>query len=128
MALKILYRAPWWMWLLAAIFIIYSGLQTYCYVLGPAGLGISLKTGGERSVVAQVDPGSAAERAGFKPGDIILARDGHPIQGRSFRRVIRPNLEVSRIYHFEIERGGQRLDLALRMERVNVFQNWNNGV
>lgn len=128
MALKILYRAPWWMWLLAAIFIIYSGLQTYCYVLGPAGLGISLKTGGERSVVAQVDPGSAAERAGFKPGDIILARDGHPIQGRSFLRVIRPNLEISRIYHFEIERGGQRLNLALRMERVNVFQNWNNGV
>jgi Do/DeqQ family serine protease len=34
---------------------------------------------GEGAVVAQVEPGSSAERAGFKRGDVVVAIDGVPI-------------------------------------------------
>jgi regulator of sigma E protease len=41
---------------------------------------IGLKPGGIPAVVDHVEPGSAAARAGLKPGDHILAVDGHSVR------------------------------------------------
>lgn len=51
----------------------------------PAGarlsaVGITLVAGGERALIAAVEPGSAADSAGLVPGDEILAVDGTDIR------------------------------------------------
>lgn len=111
-------RAPWWMYLVAATFVADFLLRAFCFVLGPEWFGFAAQTEGERQIVAFVASGSAAERAGIKPGDVILALDGQTIQRDSDWGVIAPNLEIGRSYHFEIERGGRRLELTIPIEGV----------
>ncbi len=66
----------WWLYLLAAIFIGDDILRTYCFFLGPRGFEVVTRWEQNHRVVALVPPGSAADRAGLKPGDVILAVDG----------------------------------------------------
>jgi hypothetical protein len=80
---KIIHLAPWWMHLLAAVFLFDCLLRSYCYFLGPNGFDFGLQRQGERPVVVAVPAGSAAERSGLMPGDILLALDGQPIRQSS---------------------------------------------
>jgi tRNA A-37 threonylcarbamoyl transferase component Bud32 len=128
MALKKSHRVPWWIFVIATLFLGDFLLQTYCRLFGRADFGFTSRTEGERRVVDLVAPGSSAERAGLKPGDVILAMDGQSIQHYSDRRIFLANLEINRAYRFEIEREGRRLELAIRMERVKVFMNWDQVV
>ena len=114
--------APWWMYLLAAVFLADCLLRVYCHVLGPHGFDFGHRQEDNRSVVAAVSAGSAAERAGFQPGDILVALDGRPIRSSSDWQLIRPNLETGRSYLFEIERAGKRLQLSYPMERARVLE------
>jgi putative serine protease PepD len=47
----------------------------------PATLGVAVKDGPGGALVGTVRPGTPAERAGFKPGDVIVAVDGAPVGG-----------------------------------------------
>ena len=42
-----------------------------------------------RAVVLQVDPQSAAERAGLKPGDLVTELDGTPVRDAADLRLVR---------------------------------------
>jgi regulator of sigma E protease len=60
--------------------------------------------------VDQVQPGSAAEMAGLKPGDIVVAIDGHAIDGfNQLQRVVQTH--GGKTLTLTIDRGGERLDL-----------------
>jgi regulator of sigma E protease len=60
--------------------------------------------------VGSVEPGGAAERAGFKVGDRIISVDGHRVAGfDELRQYIAPRDGVT--IDFGVLRGGQRLDL-----------------
>jgi eukaryotic-like serine/threonine-protein kinase len=119
-------RVPLWMFIIAALFLGAFALQTYCRILGRISFRYAARTEEGRRVVDRVTPGSSAERAGLRPGDIILALEGRDIREYSGRRtqVFQANLEIDRPYRFEIEREGRRLELMIRAERIKAFQRW----
>jgi regulator of sigma E protease len=75
--------------------------------------------------IAAVTPGSAAEAAGLKAGDMILAIDGKPIE--SFREVRSITmLSTGEAMAISVERDGAQLDLSAtprRQETVDGFGN-----
>lgn len=65
--------------------------------------------------IAAVQPGSAAERAGIKPGDLILAADGKAIV--DFRDLAAvAQLRVNLPTEFQVQRGAQTLDIVATSE------------
>ncbi|MBY4897989.1 RIP metalloprotease RseP [Cupriavidus sp. AU9028] len=78
-----------------------------------ATLGLALK-GGPVSI-REVLPGSAAEQAGLRAGDRVLAWQGEPVsQASQLIRLVRasPDAQVT----MEIERDGQRLSVPVRVQ------------
>ena len=130
MALKKSRKIPLWMFVIAALFLGDFILQTYCRVFGYMQFGYYSRTEEGRRVVDLVTPGSSAEHAGLKKGDIILALEDRNIQQYSglLSQVFRANLEAHRPYRFEIEREGRRLELAIELERAKPFQTWGDFV
>ena len=80
------------------------------------GLGIGQQTG---VVVTQVQPGSGAEKAGIKPGDVILSLDGQPVTSNSSLSsaigVMRRGSEVS----LEISRNGKTMTVKAVISKAS---------
>lgn len=49
--------------------------------------GYKMQMFGDRCLITRVRPGSDAENKGLKPGDQILAVDGHPVSRKTFWRI-----------------------------------------
>ncbi|HEY1042698.1 MAG TPA: RIP metalloprotease RseP [Telluria sp.] len=65
-----------------------------------------------RAAIGQVQPGSVAERAGLRSGDVVLAVDGKPVaDGIAFIDVVRAS--AGKELSLELERAGQALALPL---------------
>src|SRR5262245_35446321 len=85
---------------------------------------------GEQTTAAKVDvvtPGSAAERAGFKPGDRVIKIDGQAIEnfGEMQRIVsVSPNQEL----HFSVERDGKQVELVATPELKELTDKFGNTV
>jgi len=83
---------------------------------------------GERSTAAKVDivnPGSAAEKAGFKPGDLVVKIDGTTIENfGQMQRIVgmSPNQEL----HFSVEREGKPVELTATPELKEITDNFGN--
>lgn len=83
---------------------------------------------GERNTAAKVDaitPGSAAERAGFQPGDRVISIDGSEISNFSaMQRIVAmsPDQEL----HFVVDRGGANVDLTATPERKEITDRFGN--
>ncbi len=72
-------RAPWWIYLCAAVFLGYFLLNFgYFEFFGWKPSGIGLRRGWNAGLVRVVDPHAAA--AGIRPGDRIVSIGGYPIQ------------------------------------------------
>ncbi len=84
------------MYALAAVFVADCLLRSYCHIFGPQWFDFKVRTQGEQQVIVGVPPGSAAERAGFHPGDILLALDGQPFRRFPDRWRMMANLEAGR--------------------------------
>jgi tRNA A-37 threonylcarbamoyl transferase component Bud32 len=115
------HRVPWWIVLLAAVFVSDFALQTYCRVFGQPDFGISWKVEGNRRLVDAVAPGSPADRAGLKPGDVILGLGVQGIRGSLDPRVFLANHRFDRPSRFDVERSGRRFQLEIAAARVGVF-------
>ncbi len=84
-----------------------------------ATLGLSLKGG--PVTITEVLPGSAAERAGLKSGDRVVAWEGKPLtQAAELIKAVRaqPGQRVA----LGIERGGQRLDIPVTLDTAQPRQ------
>jgi regulator of sigma E protease len=68
---------------------------------------LGFEAGGGTLSIASVQPGSAAERAGLKAGDKLLALDGQPIGGAS-RFIDAVKHHAGRAVDLQVERGGRR--------------------
>ena len=83
---------------------------------------------GERITAAKVDavaPGSAAERAGFEPGDRIVSIDGSEIGSFSdMQRIVATSPD--RELHFVVDRGGAKVDLTATPERKEITDRFGN--
>ena len=83
---------------------------------------------GERSTAAKVDivnPGSAAERAGFKPGDTVISIDGQAIENfGQMQRIVgmSPNQQL----HFSVKRDGNTIEIVATPELKEISDNFGN--
>ncbi len=73
-------------------------------------LGIAAEGG---AVVSQVQPGSPAERAGLRPGDVVVAIDGHPVRGATDLRNRIGLAERGTTVTLTVIRDGERLELPV---------------
>jgi regulator of sigma E protease len=83
---------------------------------------------GERITAAKVDivnPGSAAERAGFLPGDKVISIDGQKIESFSeMQRIV--GMSPDQQLHFVVERDGKTIDITATPERKEITDNFGN--
>ena len=83
---------------------------------------------GERITAPKVDAvteGSAAERAGFKPGDLITSIDGTKIGNFSeMQRIVATSPD--RELHFLVDRAGEPVDLTAIPERIEETDRFGN--
>ncbi len=83
---------------------------------------------GERITAAKVDivtPGSAAERAGFLPGDRVVSIDGQAIESFSeMQRIV--GTSPDQPLHFVVERQGKTIDITATPERKEITDNFGN--
>jgi membrane-associated protease RseP (regulator of RpoE activity) len=116
-------RAPWWLYLAAASFLGYFTLQIYNYVWGPWWVEFDSDDSAGSMIVSKVSPEGAAERAGLRTGDRIVAVDGIPIRGGKrnfdFYRAT-ANFEAGRPMPIEVERQGKPIELTLRLRRKSL--------
>jgi S1-C subfamily serine protease len=85
---------------------------------GWAGLG--LRRIGDRTEVVEVVPGGPAEKAGVRPGDLVLEFDGSsPADLAALRRRV-VEAELPKILRVRVQRGtaSQEFDIALAVERA----------
>ena len=74
----------------------------------------------EGAVIARVEPGSAAERAGLRPNDIIVAIDGAPMRSGS---ELHNRVGLSRIgdaIELTVERSGVERNVTVQIERATT--------
>ncbi len=69
----------------------------------------------EGALVSQVEPGGPAARAGLKPGDVILALNGVPVQTSSQLPVRIASLMPGTTVHLTIWRDHARRDIAVKL-------------
>jgi len=83
---------------------------------------------GERITAAKVDivnPGSAAERAGFLPGDKVISIDGQIIESFSeMQRIV--GMSPDQPLHFVVDRDGKTIDITATPERKEITDNFGN--
>jgi regulator of sigma E protease len=83
---------------------------------------------GERITAATVDivtPGSAAERAGFLPGDKVVSIDGQVIESFSeMQRIV--GMSPDQPLHFTVERDGKTIDITATPERKEITDKFGN--
>src|SRR6476659_8510431 len=83
---------------------------------------------GERTTAAKVDivnPGSAAERAGFKPGDTVISIGGQAIENfGQMQRIVgmSPNQQL----HFSVKRDGNTIEIVATPELKEITDNFGN--
>jgi hypothetical protein len=109
------------MYLVAAVFILAFLFNMRQEFWGPENAG--WVPGVNFFEVARVLPGSAMERAGAEPGDVLEAADGYPLKGRASWSLARANFERGRPIHLQVRRGEQHLALDL----VITTPVWRNG-
>ncbi|RJF70320.1 RIP metalloprotease RseP [Rhodopseudomonas palustris] len=75
--------------------------------------------------VDNIQPGSAAEKAGFQPGDVILAIDGSKIQTfLDMQRTV--GAEAGRELNFTVKRGDSTVDLKATPELREIKDRFGN--
>ena len=83
---------------------------------------------GERTTDAKVDvvnPGSAAERAGFLPGDRVVSIDGEPIKGfGEMQRIVGTSPDQTLV--FVVERAGKTVEIKATPERKEITDRFGN--
>jgi carboxyl-terminal processing protease len=86
-----------------------------------AGVGASVQQKGDQIVIVSVLPGTPAEKAGIKAGDVITAVDGQSTKGWTADDAVnhirgQANTQV----RVDVSRNGQSLSFTMTREEINV--------
>ena len=71
---------------------------------------------GENFEVTNILPGSAADRANLRVGDVILGLDGHPIDSFASLIATLEQLRVGETASIQLQRGGDAIELTIDLE------------
>lgn len=110
-------RPPWWVLLLITANLLFLGFACYVHITGPEPVGWMLKRPSDlRSepafLIASVQDGSPAARAGLWPGDLLLESE--------MRRFLYHE-EAGRQYRFEVQRAaGGRDTVSVVLKRLGL--------
>jgi eukaryotic-like serine/threonine-protein kinase len=110
-------RAPWWMYVIAAAFLICAAVRFYAFYIQPEEPGFVVQPVLDKSgsvvglLVQAVQPGSAAARAGLEPGDVPMDMDGLMKSIPYFR-------QADRAYRLEVKRKGESKIVFLTLRRL----------
>ena len=99
--------------LVAAAFLGYWSLLLYSEVFRPAATGMSLAFSGGAVDVTNVSAGGPADNAGLRPGDRLVAIDGHRIRGRLDMLAVIANVDIGRPQRFTIERDSRNASIDI---------------
>lgn len=104
------FEASWRRWVLArpAVDTTVAG--------GDRSVGAEVRDATDGVEVTQVARGSAAQRAGIRPGDVIVAVDGTPVRSAREWRLATSSIRVPAIT-VTVRRSGQRTDVTLEFDR-----------
>jgi eukaryotic-like serine/threonine-protein kinase len=116
-------RAPWWMFVVAALFAGLHAFIPYLVIWGPAdpeGLNASFERGG--MMIRTVAPNTPFMEAGLQNGDRVLAVSGHPIRNTRDWASVQANWDVGQPEVWRIDRGGKKLAFEMIPKRAT----WQN--
>ncbi|MBZ5647651.1 MAG: protein kinase [Acidobacteriia bacterium] len=119
-------RAPWWLWFLAATFVLYGAFIVYCNRFGPEAVGANFDFASDRMILLRIAPGGPAERAGLRPGDALLRVDGIRTRNYFSWVAVRAQVEIGKPQAVEAERDGKPLSARLvstRRTRQGIVPN-----
>jgi S1-C subfamily serine protease len=68
------------------------------------------------AVIAKVEPGSAADHAGLKTGDLVVAADGVPVHSGTQLRNAIGLARIGDQVNLTVDRGGTERALGVRIE------------
>jgi hypothetical protein len=115
------WRAPWWMYVVAAVYALTFLFNTRQEFLGPASEGWVLSGA---FVASSVQPGGPMDQAGLRPGDVLETVGGLPLTGAPNWFLARAHFERGRPVELQIRRGEQHLALKLVIF-APVWRAWN---
>jgi serine protease Do len=95
----------------------YTGLEVRDL---PQQEGAERRRGPRGVAVTAVEPGSPAERAGFRKGDVVEAVDGHPVESADEYHFRVRDLPIGGGAKVEVARGNERLPLTLRAVELSL--------
>ena len=124
MTLLSLRRAPWWMPLIAAVYVFALCFTSWVEAFGPASAGV--QPAWPSLEVARVAPGSPMDQAGVQAGDIIGAVDGRAVANQIDWFVARANFERNRSMSVDVRRGPKLLPLWFTITAPD-WRSWNPG-
>jgi hypothetical protein len=111
------WRAPWWMYALAAIFALTFLFNARQEAFGPANAGWIAAWPSLRA--ANIKPGSPMETAGLRPDDLLEEADGLRLTGMPDWFVARAHFERGRPIEVQVKRGDQHLRLQFVITAAN---------
>jgi hypothetical protein len=103
-------RVPWWIYVIAAIYVLTFGFNARQEFWGPANAGVLSWPAAQ---VGDVSRGRPMERAGVRAGDVLLAANHQPVTGMPDWFVVRAHFELHRPIDLRIQRGGEFRSLTV---------------
>lgn len=98
------------------------------FVLAIAIFAAIFMTVGKQTTSARVDtvqPGSAAQSAGFKPGDLVVAINGEKIKSFSdMQRIV--SISAGETLSIDVDRGGAQINLKAAPQLKEIKDNFGN--
>lgn len=107
-------RAPWWMYMIAAIFSLTLLFNARQEMWGPANAGWTPIWPTLR--VAAVAPGSPMDGAGLRAGDLLESVNGQALNGMPDWFLARAHFERGRTISLSVRRGEQQLSLQFEID------------
>lgn len=114
---------PWWVWLLAGSFLIWSGSGFHNSLMGIGGLGVGASdapSGG--ALIEEVVAGKPMEKAGVVAGDIVVAVDGQAIRSGHDWGEMAWQFEPGKPFVLTVERDSRPLQLTLLFPHRRVWE------
>jgi eukaryotic-like serine/threonine-protein kinase len=116
-------RVPWWAYLIAAPFVVNMCFLVYVSLMVHGPIGGSFDFHGGVQVVREILPGLPLDKAGVRPGDVIIAVNGQQLMDGQDWNSLRAQFEPEKPIPLTVDRAGRQLQLTLLIPRTRIWRN-----